>query len=342
MSRVAAIDCGTNSIRLLIADIDGDNFREVVREMEIVRLGEGVDKNRAFDPAAIERTLEATRKFAEIIASKGVEKIRFCATSATRDARNRQIFIDGVREILGIEPEVIPGAEEAALSFMGATKEMKGIGGPFLVVDIGGGSTEFVFGTEKVESAKSVNIGCVRMTERHLKKQPPEARTVAAAIEDIDAAIADAARSVPLKKATTLIAVAGTATTVAAAALGLTQYDRYSIHLSRIPAQKVFGLAQQLALMSRDQIAALGYMHPGRVDVITSGALILSRVMLATGATQFVASESDILDGIAWGLTTVIEPLPEVIEEELEEVVEGIDEGAEDVFDEMTQELDED
>ena len=310
--------------------------------MEIVRLGEGVDKNRAFDPAAIERTLEATRKFAEIIASKGVEKIRFCATSATRDARNRQIFIDGVREILGIEPEVIPGAEEAALSFMGATKEMKGIGGPFLVVDIGGGSTEFVFGTEKVESAKSVNIGCVRMTERHLKKQPPEARTVAAAIEDIDAAIADAARSVPLEKATTLIAVAGTATTVAAAALGLKEYDRYSIHLSRIPAQKVFGLAQQLTLMSREEIAALGYMHPGRVDVITSGALILSRVMLATGATEFVASESDILDGIAWGLTTVIEPLPEVIEEELEEVVEGIDEGAEDVFDEMTQELDED
>ncbi|CAB4540150.1 MAG: exopolyphosphatase [Actinobacteria bacterium] len=339
MSRVAAIDCGTNSIRLLIADIDGDNFREVIREMEIVRLGEGVDKNRAFDPAAIERTLEATRRFAEIIASKGVEKIRFCATSATRDARNRQVFIDGVREILGIEPEVIPGAEEAALSFMGATKEMKGIGGPFLVVDIGGGSTEFVFGTEKVESAKSVNIGCVRMTERHLKKQPPEARTVAAAIEDIDAAIADAARSVPLKKATTLIAVAGTATTVAAAALALTEYDRYSIHLSRIPAQKVFGLAQQLTLMSREQIAALGYMHPGRVDVITSGALILSRVMLATGASEFVASESDILDGIAWGLTTIIEPLPEVIEEELEEIVEGIDEGAQDVFDEMDQEL---
>jgi exopolyphosphatase/guanosine-5'-triphosphate,3'-diphosphate pyrophosphatase len=225
---------------------------------------------------------------------------------------------------------------------MGATKELKGIGGPFLVVDIGGGSTEFVFGSEKVESAKSVNIGCVRMSERHLKKQPPEARTVAVAIEDIDAAIADAARSVPLKKATTLIAVAGTATTVAAAVLELKEYDRYSIHLSRIPAQKVFGLAQQLSLITREEIAALGYMHPGRVDVITSGALILSRVLIATGATEFVASESDILDGIAWGLTTVIEPLPEVIEddsEEQEEIIEGIDEGAEDVFDEMTQNL---
>lgn len=315
MTRVAAIDCGTNSIRLLIADIDGDNFREVVREMEIVRLGQGVDKHKAFDPEAIERTLAATRKFAEIIASKGVEKIRFCATSATRDARNRDLFIDGVREILGIEPEVIPGTEEAALSFMGATKELKGIGGPFLVVDIGGGSTEFVFGTDHVDAAKSVNIGCVRMSERHLKKQPPEARSVAAAIEDIDAAIADAARSVPIKKATTLIAVAGTATTVAAAALGLTEYDRYSIHLSRIPAQKVFGIAQQLSLMSREEIAALGYMHPGRVDVITSGALVLSRVMIATGATEFVASESDILDGIAWGLVAPIVNVAEPVEE---------------------------
>ncbi len=341
MSRVAAIDCGTNSIRLLIADIDGDNFREVVREMEIVRLGQGVDKHKAFDPEAIERTLAATRKFAEIIASKGVEKIRFCATSATRDARNRDLFIDGVREILGIEPEVIPGTEEAALSFMGATKELKGIGGPFLVVDIGGGSTEFVFGNENVESAKSVNIGCVRMSERHLKKQPPEARSVAAAIEDIDAAIADAARTVPIKKATTLIAVAGTATTVAAAALDLKEYDRYSIHLSRIPADKVFGIAQQLSLMSREEIAALGYMHPGRVDVITSGALVLSRVMIATGATEFVASESDILDGIAWGLMAPPVIAPEVIEEEIAEIVEDIDDGADDVLDEMTQELDE-
>lgn len=302
MTRVAAIDCGTNSIRLLVADIDGDNFREIVREMEIVRLGQGVDKHKAFDPEAIERTLATTRTFAEIITSKGVEKIRFCATSATRDARNRDLFIDGVREILGIEPEVIPGSEEAELSFKGATKELKGIGAPYLVVDIGGGSTEFVLGNDAVESAKSVNIGCVRMSERHLSKQPPEARSVAAAIADIDEAIAEAARVVPIKSASTLIAVAGTATTVAAAALGLESYDRYSIHLSRIPAQKVFGIAQQFSLMSREEIANLGYMHPGRVDVITSGALVLSRVMLATGVSEFVASESDILDGIAWQL----------------------------------------
>ena len=342
MTRVAAIDCGTNSIRLLIADIDGNNFREVVREMEVVRLGQGVDKHKAFNPEAIERTLEATRKYAEIIAAKGVEKIRFCATSATRDASNRALFIDGVREILGIEPEVIPGAEEASLSFLGATKELKGMGAPYLVVDIGGGSTEFVFGSESVEKAKSVNIGCVRMSERHLKTSPPTARDVAKAISDIDDAIADAARSVPIKKATTLIAVAGTATTVAAAALGLSEYDRHAIHLSRIPAQKVFGIAQQFSLMSREEIAALGYMHPGRVDVIAAGALVLSRVMIATGATEFVASESDILDGIAWGLMA---PPPQISQETLEaeeEIAEGIDEGAEDVLDEMTQEIDED
>ena len=156
--RVAAIDCGTNSIRLLIADIDGTNFREVARDMEIVRLGQGVDKTGHFDLAAVARTLKATEKFSDVVRQKGVEKIRFCATSATRDATNRNIFIDGVKEILGIEPEVIPGTEEAALSFMGATKELMPSDGPFLVVDIGGGSTEFVLGTSDVEFAKSVNI----------------------------------------------------------------------------------------------------------------------------------------------------------------------------------------
>ncbi len=301
--RVAAIDCGTNSIRLLIADIDGDNFREIHRDMEIVRLGQGVDATGKFDPEAIERTLTATRKYAEVIASKGVDKVRFCATSATRDASNRDLFIDGVREILGIEPEVIPGTEEAALSFMGATKGLTHSEKPFLVVDIGGGSTEFVLGGEQVDFAKSVNIGCVRMSERHLKKQPPSAESIQNAIKDIDEAIADAAYIVPIKESKTLIAVAGTATTVAAAALGLTEYDRQAIHLARVPAQKVLEVAQMFQLMSRDEIAALGYMHPGRVDVIASGALVLSRVMLATGATEFVASESDILDGMAWQLS---------------------------------------
>lgn len=302
MSRVAAIDCGTNSIRLLIADITNGKFQEVLRTMEIVRLGQGVDENKSFHPDAIVRTLTAVKSFRDLIASKGVEKIRFCATSATRDATNRDLFIDGVREILGVQVEVIPGEEEARLSFLGATKELDQNQSPFLVVDIGGGSTEFVLGSEKVDSAKSVNIGCVRMSERHLTSQPPTMDQIARAIVDIDLAITQAASVVPITTAKSLIAVAGTATTVAAAALELSEYDRYAIHLSRISAEKVHKVAQMFQSMSKDEIASLGYMHPGRVDVITAGSLVLSRIMAATGASEFVASESDILDGIAWSL----------------------------------------
>ena len=303
MSRVAAIDCGTNSIRLLIADVTGGNFKEVLRTMEIVRLGQGVDQNKSFHPDAITRTLSAVEKFAQLIASKGVEKIRFCATSATRDASNRELFTNGVKKILGVEVEVIPGEQEAALSFIGATKELSQSDGPFLVVDIGGGSTEFVFGSEKVEFAKSVNIGCVRMSERHLNSQPPTMAQIAEAIIDIDLAITQAAKVVPISQAKSLVAVAGTATTVAAAALKLEEYDRYLIHLSRISAPSVHQVAAMFQSMNKDQIAALGYMHPGRVDVITAGALVLSRIMAATGASEFIASESDILDGIAWSLS---------------------------------------
>lgn len=302
MSRVAAIDCGTNSLRLLIADISGGNFREVARRMEVVRLGQGVDRTKAFNPDAIERTLKVTAEYAEIIRSKGVEKIRFCATSATRDATNRDLFINGVREILGIEPEVIPGIEEAALSFSGATKELASADAPFLVVDIGGGSTEFVFGYSTVEFARSVNIGCVRMKERHLQSQPPTSRELELARIDIQAAITSAAQEVPITQSATLVAVAGTATTVAAAALGLDEYDRYAIHLAHIPAKKVHEVASMFQSMDREQIASLGYMHPGRVDVITAGSLVLSEIMIATGAAGFIASESDILDGMAWSL----------------------------------------
>ena len=300
--RVAAIDCGTNSIRLLIADIDGAHFREIHREMEIVRLGQGVDKTGQFHPDAIIRTLAAVDKFAIEIAKRGVEKIRFCATSATRDATNRDLFIDGVRERLGIAPEVIPGEVEAALSFQGATRDFPPTDGPFLVIDIGGGSTEFVFGTTDVEFAKSMNIGCVRMTERHFTGGDADPGQIAAVIEDIDEAIAQAAKIVPITKSKTLIAVAGTATTVAAAALELSTYDRYSIHLSRISAEKVHAVSKSFLSMKREDREALGYMHPGRVDVIGAGSLVLSRIMLATGATEFVASESDILDGMAWSL----------------------------------------
>ena len=300
--RVAAIDCGTNSIRLLIADIDGNNFREVVRDIEIVRLGQGVDQTSQFHPDAIARTLAAVDKFAAEIAKRGVEKIRFCATSATRDATNRHLFVDGVRERLGIELEVISGDEEAALSFAGAIKDLDPSNGPFLVVDIGGGSTEFVFGTSTVEAARSVNIGCVRMSERHFASDPATPEQIEAARTDIQAAIAQAAAVVPITKAKTLVAVAGTATTVAAAALDLPEYDRYAIHLSRISAQQTHDAATMFATKTREQRISLGYMHPGRVDVIAAGSLVLSEIMKATGATEFVASESDILDGMAFSL----------------------------------------
>lgn len=300
--RVAAIDCGTNSIRLLIADIDGNNFREVVRDMEIVRLGQGVDQTVQFHPDAIVRTLAAVDKFAAEIAKRGVEKIRFCATSATRDATNRHLFVDGVRERLGIEPEVISGNEEAALSFAGAIQDLDPSEGPFLVIDIGGGSTEFVFGTSKVEAARSVNIGCVRMTERHFANDPATSEQVELARKDIQAAIAQAAAEVPITQAKTLVAVAGTATTVAAAALNLAEYDRYAIHLARISAEQVHDASAMFLVKNREERLALGYMHPGRVDVIPAGALVLSEIIKATGASGFVASESDILDGMARSL----------------------------------------
>ena len=302
MSQVAVIDCGTNSIRLLIAEISGSTFKEVIRTMEIVRLGQGVDENKAFHPDAINRTLLAVKSFKEIIDRNKVNKIRFCATSATRDAMNRNLFIDGVRDILNVQVEVIPGEEEAALSFTGATYQLDQGSGPFLVVDIGGGSTEFVYGDKKVISAKSVNIGCVRMSERHLTNQPPTMDQIASAIVDIDIAITQAAVSVPINSAKSLIAVAGTATTVAAAALDLSKYDRDLIHLSKISADKVHKVAQMFQSMNKSEISALPYMHEGRVDVITAGSLVLSRVMAATGAAEFVASESDILDGMAFSL----------------------------------------
>ena len=300
--RVAAIDCGTNSIRLLIADIQGGNFREVIREMEIVRLGQGVDQTGEFHPDAISRTLAAVDKFAAEIARRGVEKIRFCATSATRDAKNRDLFIDGVRARLGIAPEVISGEEEAALSFAGATKDLPDSLAPFLVVDIGGGSTEFVIGHRKVESAKSVNIGCVRMSERHFKTDPASPEEIEAARKDIQVAIAEAAKVVNIKSAKSLVAVAGTATTVAAAALNLPEYDRYAIHLSRISSMQTAETTEMFLKMTRKERAALGYMHPGRVDVIGAGSLVLAEIVKAVGASEFIACESDILDGIAFSL----------------------------------------
>ncbi|MFB6818923.1 exopolyphosphatase [Streptomyces sp. NPDC056347] len=312
MTRVAAIDCGTNSIRLLVADADPvtGELVELDRRMEIVRLGQGVDRTGRLAPEALERTFAACRRYAAVIEEHGARQLRFVATSASRDAENREDFVRGVVDILGVEPEVISGDQEAEFSFTGATRELSGqehLAKPYLVVDIGGGSTEFVVGDDRVGAARSVDIGCVRMTERHLVRDgvltdPPAAGQVEAIRADIEAALDLAGESVPLTGAATLVGLAGTVTTVAAIALGLEEYDSSAIHHSRLSFEQVEEITGRLLGSTHAERAALGAMHPGRADVIVSGALILLAVMKRTGAREVVVSEHDILDGIAWSI----------------------------------------
>ncbi len=308
MKRVAAIDCGTNSIRLLIAEADRGQSRltDVVRLMETVRLGEGVDRTGEFSGAALARTFSACERYSEQLRRHGVEKVRFVATSASRDVSNRSQFIDGVQLRLGVAPEVISGSEEAELSFTGAVSSLGALLGSesALVVDIGGGSTEFVRGTTDggVAAAHSVDIGCVRMTERHLVSDPPTEQQLARAIRDIDAAITDADSAVNFGRARTLVGLAGSVTTVAALALALPEYDAEVINGSRISATEVEQVTARLLAMTRAERAELAVMHPGRVDVIGGGALILHRIMKYGGFDDVLASEHDILDGIAWAL----------------------------------------
>ena len=336
--RVAAIDCGTNSIRLLIADIKSDSddlersrgsrdsarspvppLVDLSREMRIVRLGEGVDRTGRLSAAALDRTMTALREYAGLIAETKPEAVRMVATSATRDAENSQEFTDRVIDVLGVAPEVISGDEEAWLSFTGATRELAGtpLAGeclpPYLVTDIGGGSTEFVLGgpdesTDRRQVSRgqirgrSVNIGCVRLTERHLHGDPPLGQEVAETIADIDAALALAAAEVPVHQARTLVGLAGSVTTVGGIALGLGHYDSARIHHSRVSAARVHQIAAGLLAMTRAERAAIPVMHPGRVDVIGAGALILDRIMNSFGFAEVLVSEHDILDGIAWSL----------------------------------------
>jgi exopolyphosphatase/guanosine-5'-triphosphate,3'-diphosphate pyrophosphatase len=307
VTRVAGLDCGTNSLRLLVADLQPDGtLRDVVRDMQVVRLGEGVDRTGELSPAALERTFNVLREYAEQCRDLGAQRVRMVATSATRDARNRDEFTRGVREILGIDPEVITGEQEAALSFVGATGDLRGrpeLADPYLVVDIGGGSTEFILGgPDGPVASRSVDIGCVRMTERHIRTDPPAAAELQAAEADIAAAIADVGRTVDLTAARTLVAVAGTATTVTALALGLPAYDPDRIHLSAVSLADVERIYDELSGMDAGQRAALGPMHPGRVDVIIAGALILRGVVRAGGTGRMIASEHDILDGITLSL----------------------------------------
>lgn len=302
--RVAAIDCGTNSIRLLIADVDPESGRvlDIDRRMEIVRLGQGMDSTGEFAVDALERTFAACDSYADVIASNNVDRVRFVATSASRDARNRDTFIAGVKSRLGVEPDVISGDEEARLSFAGATNGLVGAAAPYLVVDIGGGSTEFVLGVTSPQAARSVNIGCVRMTERHFRNDPPSQSEIDAAIADIDAAIGLAGETVSLGEAKTLVGLAGSVTTVAAIALDLTEYDPERIHGVRLSAGTIDAVSDRLLGMSREQRSEIQVMHPGRVDVINAGVLVLRRILHLTGLPEVLVSEHDILDGIALGL----------------------------------------
>lgn len=311
--RVAAVDCGTNSIRLLVADVDpvpqgAPVLTDVSRRMEVVRLGEGVDRTGRLSAAALDRTLGALRHYADEARELGAQRVRMVATSATRDAENRDEFVARVREVLGVDPEVATGDEEAALSFAGATGDLRGrrqYPEPYLVVDIGGGSTEFVLGDGRgAQSARSVDIGCVRLTERHLHDDPPTDEQVQAAVADVSRALDVVRDAVDLGAARTLVAVAGTATTVAAIALGLETYDAERIHLSRMRVAEVDEVTARLLRMTRAERAALGVMHPGRADVIGAGALILREVVRAVGTGDAVAGEHDILDGIALSLAT--------------------------------------
>lgn len=312
MTRVAAVDCGTNSIRLLVADADPvtGELTDLERRMTIVRLGQGVDRTGRLAPEALERTFAACREYAELIKEHGAERLRFVATSASRDAENRDVFVRGVLDILGVEPEVVTGDQEAELSFTGATKELTGrtdLRRPFLVVDIGGGSTEFVVGDDHVRAARSVDVGCVRMTERHLVRDgavsdPPTGEQIAAMRADIEAALDRAGETVPLREAHTLVGLAGSVTTVSAIAQDLPAYDSEAIHHSRVSVERVREISAWLLRSTHAERAAVPSMHPGRVDVIGAGALVLLAVMERIGAQEVVVSEHDILDGIAWSV----------------------------------------
>ncbi|PYC74428.1 exopolyphosphatase [Micromonospora arborensis] len=308
---MAAIDCGTNSIRLLVADLPEESagpqapLVDLTRRMEIVRLGQGVDRTGRLAPEAIERTRVALASYAADIEKLGAERVRMCATSASRDAANAADFTEMVLRTLGVAPEVVTGDEEARLSFTGAVRGLPADAKePFLVVDIGGGSTEFVVGDRAggVRAAVSVDIGCVRMTERHLPGDPPTSEQVAAAQADIAAAVDRALAVVPGREAATLVGLAGSVTTVVAIAEGLREYEPERIHHARVSYEAVAQVTADLLGQTRAQRLANPVMHPGRADVIGAGALVLRVIMERAGMPSVVASEHDILDGIAWSL----------------------------------------
>ena len=303
--KVAAVDCGTNSLRLLIAESKpGGGLIDLDRQTEIVRLGQGVDATGEFHPDALKRTFAVTENYAELIKNAGVptDKVHFVATSASRDAKNRDEFFDGIESRLGVRPDVISGDTEARLSFTGALSRVRPEGDPVLVMDIGGGSTEYIVGSSEgvMQSAISLDIGSVRLTERFLKVSPPADDDVRRAADYVDGMLDEAA--VDFDSIGTWIGVAGTATTLAGVYLELPEYDREQVHGSSIPRQDVGELLRRLSAMTVAEIRALPSMDPKRADVITGGALIAARTAERVSVPELIISESDILDGIALAL----------------------------------------
>lgn len=300
--RLAAVDVGTNSTRLLVADVDGGRVvAELARETVITRLGKGVDRTGRFDPAALRRTLDVLAGYAAVSERLGVARRRVVATSATRDAANRRQFLDGVRQLLGVEAEVLSGEEEAAAAYRGATHDLPG-DQRTLVVDIGGGSTELILGRREPEAMLSLDVGCVRLHERHLHSDPPTAAEVAALRADADAHLARVTGVLDPSSAERVVGVAGTITTVTAIGLGLDAYDPRRIHRSALRADEIAAVAGKLAAMTVAERAALPVMAKGREDVIAAGALLLDELVRTFGFPRVIASEADILDGVLLGL----------------------------------------
>lgn len=307
MTRVAALDCGTNTIRLLVADVDTASGEATVhdRRSTIVRLGQDVDRTGAFASAALQRTFTALDEYRDVIAGYSVDAVRFVATSAARDVSNREAFVAGVRERLGVEADIISGDEEAQLAYDGATRQLSAhpdVAHPVVVLDIGGGSTELVMRApgDDVVSGVSMDVGSVRLTERHLHSDPPTRREVEAAIADVEAAL-DTVR-LPLDSVGSLVGVAGSITTMGAMVLDLATFDRDRLNLARLATSDVLAAVDRIVAMSVAERRSLAFMHPGRADVIAAGALVLGCVVRRLDVAQLIVSTQDILDGIAWSM----------------------------------------
>lgn len=308
MSILAAIDCGTNSTRLLISEGMGRRRQAVDRQATITRLGAGVDATGRLDPAAIDRTIDVLRHYKQAIDAHGASAIRMTATSAARDASNASAFFDAAEAAIGVRPELISGEEEGELSFSGATAELDAAGGPFLVVDIGGGSTELIVGTNHLEAVRSIDVGCVRISEKHLASDPPAPEELSNAIGEVVSEIDDVLREIPLVHAArTVVGLAGTVTTVAAVELGLSEWDRDAIHhfrLTRAAAEDVF---RTLATETLAQRVFNPGLEAARADVIVGGCCVLVALFRTLGIDEMLVSEADILDGLVFSLAESVD-----------------------------------